>query len=90
MLFLSAYFYRIIFNQFNQLSMKKNYEKPRIEIINVENEGVIAGSAKLPDDYGNGGGIGGGSARSRSSNTYKSSTTQDLEDLINDLFTIEK
>lgn len=70
--------------------MKKSYEKPQIEIINVENEGVMADSTggQLPGGYGNGGGIGGNSTRS--TNTYKSSATQDLEDMLNDLFTIEK
>ncbi|NDW13719.1 hypothetical protein D0T50_12575 [Bacteroides sp. 214] len=67
--------------------MKTIYEKPQVEIINVENEGVMANSpgGQLPGGYGNGGGIGANSTRS--TNTHNSSTRQELEDLINDVLT---
>lgn len=58
----------------------------------MENEGVIAASVILPNT-GNGGSAyssaRGGSARTRSHN-YGGASTSDLEDLINDILTIEQ
>lgn len=64
------------------------YVAPGIEVIEVAYEGVIAGSGTLP-------GIGGGgevgvSPSVRSNSYYGASSTSDLEDMINDILTIEQ
>lgn len=68
---------------------KKQYVSPQIEIITVENEGVMAGSV------GVGGGYPGGgepfSARTRSTVKQQgSSPLQEIEDILNDFFTVNK
>ena len=68
-------------------AMKEAYVAPTIEVIKMENEGVIAasgGSNSIPD-FGNGGGVG------TPTQSYKSynATNSDLEDMINDILTIE-
>ena len=70
-------------------SDKQPYSPPQIEVIKMESEGSVMSASNF----------GGGSAYStgrrgsyRSSGTrrYNSSSTSDLEDLINDILTIEK
>lgn len=63
-------------------SPKETYVTPAIEVIQMENEGVIASSA---EDYRP-------IVRSRSistRNSYNAASSNDLEDLINDILTIE-
>ena len=65
--------------------VKEKYLAPQIEVIQMETEGtscVIAGSGNL-GGFGNGGSIG------TSSRNYGRSRGE-LEDLINDILTIEK
>lgn len=71
--------------QTNKQNTKEIYVTPSIEIIEMENEGVIAASA-------------GGSTegynptpmnRSNTNRNYNSASDSDLEDLINDILTVE-
>lgn len=65
---------------------KEIYVSPQIEVIQVENEGVIAASGNLP-------GVGdGGDAFSRSStrSNYNHSSVSDLEDMIENILTTKK
>ncbi|NDV84243.1 hypothetical protein [Bacteroides sp. 51] len=73
--------------------MKQIYQAPCIEIIRVENEGIMANSVT------SNGGMGGfdgkhemfsAGARSRTSSQSTSGPMQDLEDALNDLFTVQK
>lgn len=65
---------------------KQTYVPPCIELIHVENEGVIAASGDSVNNFGNGGNWGGAPAR----NAYGTpATTSDIEDMLEDLFTIE-
>lgn len=64
---------------------KQHYVSPLIEVIRVENEGVIATSApNIPDKP---------MTRTRGSyyegRNYNSASSSELEDLINDILTIE-
>lgn len=71
------------------MKQKQKYVAPAIEVILMENEGVIAASGNgKPSDIDNGGGIFGTSAGARRSGSYASSN--DLEDLINDILTVEE
>lgn len=64
--------------------MKKYiYVSPRVEVIEMENEGVIATSGN-PPSYGDD-----GSAFSRSNSLRKSASSNDLESLIEDILTVE-
>lgn len=68
---------------------KQAYTAPSIEVIEMENEGVIAvsgGSNSLPG-FGKGETIGGTSGTKARS--YRSASSSDLEDMINDILTIE-
>ncbi len=77
------------------MKKKEKYIKPMIEIIEVQNEGIMASSIT---GVGTGGNLGNGGSmfgtpgtRSRSANTHQSaSPMQDLEDLINDILTVKK
>lgn len=68
---------------------KEKYLSPMIEVIKLENGGVIAASGNL-------GGVGNGGSAFSSRSSYRSGTrgrsasTSDLEDLINDILTIDK
>ena len=53
----------------------------------MENEGVIATSGNLPS-VGNGGSA--YSSRARSTRGYNGASSSDLEDMINDILTIEQ
>lgn len=71
---------------------KLTYVSPCIELIHIENEGVIAGSATL-GGFGNGGNWG-KSAPSpqgrRSSYGGTPATTNDIEEMLEELFTVEQ
>lgn len=56
----------------------------------MENEGVIAGSGGLPGVNDGNSAFSTGSYRSRSRGGYNSASSGDLEDLINDILTIEQ
>ena len=64
---------------------KQKYLAPSIEVIKMENEGVIATSGNLP-------GVGDGGSATRSSNrgSYNRASSSDLGDMINDILTIEQ
>ncbi len=66
---------------------KEKYLAPQIEIIKMENEGVIATSGNLPS-VGNGGSA--YSSHARSTRGYNGASSSDLEDMINDILTIEQ
>ncbi|NDW13797.1 hypothetical protein D0T50_12990 [Bacteroides sp. 214] len=70
---------------------KEKYLSPAIEVIEVENEGVIAGSpgGGNVDDFGSGGdwNYSSSSTRSRKSIHQSASASQEWEDLINDILT---
>ena len=66
---------------------KEKYLAPQIEIIKMENEGVIATSGNLPS-VGNGGSA--YSSRARSTRGYSGASSSGLEDMINDILTIEQ
>lgn len=66
-------------------TIKDAYVAPSIEIIEMENEGVIASSNNTINGIGNGGGVG---TPTRSSRSYGASSS-DLEDMINDILTVE-
>ena len=74
---------------------RQTYMAPAIEIIEVENEGVMAASANGVSpggNYGNGGSMFGSGTRSSSSRTspHNTSTLGELEDIINDILTVRK
>lgn len=69
------------------MNMKKHkYVSPQLEMIQVENEGVIASSG------------GGGTpdmdqipiSNSRSRGRYNAASDSEIEDMINDIFTVEQ
>ncbi|WP_239058268.1 hypothetical protein [Bacteroides sp. 214] len=65
--------------------MKQIYQSPRIELIGVENEGVMATSGGTGiSDIESGGGIYQSTSTGSGTTTHSSS---ELEDLINDLLT---
>lgn len=72
-------------------TIKEKYLPPLVEVIEVENEGVMANSpsAQLP---GIGSGSwGSGTVRRSTGSTHQSAgVLQDLEDLINEILTVEK
>lgn len=67
---------------------KATYTAPSIEIIEMENEGVIAASNEMPS-FGNGGDDIFHPSPSRSRSGYNSAASSDLEDMINDILTVE-
>lgn len=68
--------------------MKQKYQAPQVEIIQLENEGGVM-SASLTDFGGNNSMFPGNTSR-KSTNVSTSNSLQDLEDLVNDLFTVSK
>lgn len=64
---------------------KMTYTPPQMEVIKMDLEGVIAGSGTLNDFTG-------GSTIKQSSTRrgYNSASSSDLEDLINDILTVEQ
>lgn len=74
----------------NNKTIKTKYLPPMVEVIEVENEGVIASS--LGDYSGGNPALPGGNPTSRSaakSNIQSANALTDLEDLINNILTIE-
>lgn len=72
-------------------TMKEAYVAPSIEVIEMENEGsVMMASGGVGGGYGNGGTFKSvsNSYNSRTRNSYSASSS-DLEDMINDILTIE-
>lgn len=65
-------------------TMKEAYVAPTLEVIKMEIEGVMALSGDVPV-YGNGGNVG---TPTKSSRSYNASSS-DLEDMINDILTVE-
>ena len=66
--------------------VKQAYVSPQIEVIKMENEGtVMSASGNLGDGIGNGGNIGTPAAR----RGYNAAGSSDLEDMINDILTVE-
>lgn len=67
---------------------REKYVSPQIEVIPVETEGVIAGSPgsnSLP-----GVGNGGNAYSARPTRSYNSAGSSEIEDLINDILTVEQ
>ena len=62
---------------------KKQYVAPSIEVIAMENEGVIAASGA------GSGNTEGYTPTPLSSSTYNGASSSDLEDMINDILTVE-
>lgn len=77
----------------NSKTTRRVYVAPAIEVIEVENEGVMAlsGDVSAPG-MGNGGSMfSTGGTRSPKSNVHQTSTPfSELEDILNDLLTIKK
>jgi len=69
---------------------RSTYLAPAIEIIAIENEGIMASSVNTGGNYGNGGSMFGNNARSKSraGNLQSASPLSDLEDMINDILTV--
>ena len=59
---------------------KKQYEAPAIEVIAMENEGVIAASGASTENY---------EPVPISGSAYNGASSSDLEDMINDILTVE-
>ena len=60
---------------------KKQYEAPAIEVVAMENEGVIAASgASSTENY---------DPVPLSGSAYNGASSSDLEDMINDILTVE-
>lgn len=81
----NKYYYQLSKNYRSMKEKKQHYVSPLIEVIRVENEGVIATSApNIPDRP---------MTRTRGSyyegRNYNSASSSELEDLINDILTIE-
>lgn len=71
------------------MRLKEKYVSPSIEVVEIENEGtVMTGSDQLPG-FGSGGTITRTSSSGRS-NQPSNASLSELEDLINDILTIEK
>lgn len=70
--------------------MKEKYQVPQIEIIQVENEGLMAASATIGDFTGNNNMFPSSRAARRTSSNASTPNLQELEDLINDILTVSK
>ena len=66
--------------------MKEAYTAPSIEVIKMEIEGVIAGSTSTGSTEGY---ISGTLNSASTRRSYNSASSSDLEDLINDILTVE-
>ena len=64
---------------------KMTYTPPQVEVINMDLEGVIAGSGTLSDFT-----PGSSYPQSSARRGYNSASSSDLEDLINDILTVEQ
>lgn len=70
----------------NRQTMKEAYTAPSIEVIKMEIEGVIAGSTSTGSTEGY---ISGTLNSASTRRSYNSASSSDLEDLINDILTVE-
>ena len=67
-------------------TMKETYAAPSIEVIEMQNEGtVMSASGNLGNGFDNGGNIG----TPASTKSYRGASSSDLEDMINDILTVE-
>lgn len=65
---------------------KETYEAPSVEVVKLEIEGVIAGSpGGSSEDYNSPKPL----SSSRPARGYNSASSNELEDLINDILTVE-
>lgn len=62
---------------------KQKYLAPSIEVIEMESEGVIATSGNLP-------GVSDGGSATSNTRSYNGASSSDLENMINDILTIEQ
>lgn len=69
---------------------KATYTSPQVEVIRMETEGVIAGSGSLPNIGNGGSAYRSGSYRSGTTRSYNGASSSELEDLINDILTVEQ
>ncbi len=67
---------------------KETYVSPQLEVIRMENEGVMAASGDL-NNFTQGGNWG-GTPNTRSTHYGTRATESDIEEMLNDLFTIEQ
>lgn len=68
-------------------TMKEAYVAPTIEVIKMENEGTVMSAS---GSLGNGGiGNGGPIGTPTSTKSYRGASSSDLEDMINDILTVE-
>lgn len=72
------------------IKKKSVYVSPQIEVIRMEVEGVIAGSGSLPQVVEGGSAYRSGNARSSATRSYNGASSSELEDLINDILTVEQ
>lgn len=69
----------------NKKNRRAIYEAPSVEVVKLENEGVIAGSlGGSTQDY-----VETPMSTVRTNHSYNSASSNDLEDLINDILTVE-
>ena len=64
---------------------KETYIAPSLEVIKMENEGVIAASGDFSTEGYNPSPM----SATHSTSSYNSASSNDLEDLINDILTVE-
>lgn len=70
---------------------KEQYVSPQLELIHVENEGVIAASSNLPNvDDGGSGYNNARTYRNGSTTGYNGAYNSEIEDMINDILTVEQ
>lgn len=72
------------------IKKKSVYVSPQIEVIRMEVEGVIASSGSLPQIGEGGSAYRSGNARSSATRSYNGTSSSELEDLINDILTVEQ
>ena len=73
--------YEQIQTNMKEIKKKEPYTAPSIELIEMENEGVIAASGESVTQT---------PMSTRTPNRYNGASSSDLEDMINDILTIEK
>ncbi|WP_294590492.1 hypothetical protein [uncultured Bacteroides sp.] len=62
---------------------KETYTAPSLEVIKMENEGIIAASGNTESYQST------QMSKTHVNSSYSSASSSDLEDLVNDLFTVE-
>lgn len=72
----------------NNKTIKEKYLPPTIEVIEMESEKSVMTGSNISGYQPGGGGL--PSGRARTTNRYSTSQFSELEDMINDLLTIEK